>query len=63
MTLFLQYLFSLSIVLHYRSASYGKVSAADFEKFKAQMVQKKEQMLKVLKKRYFLEYTREIDIF
>jgi hypothetical protein len=62
-TLFLQYLFSLSIVLHYRSASYGKVSAADFEKFKAQMVQKKEQMLKVLKKRYFLEYTREIDIF
>ena len=53
MTLFLQYLFSLSIVLHYRSASYGKVSAADFEKFKAQMVQKKEQMLKVLKKRFF----------
>ena len=49
MTLFLQYLFTLSIVLHYRSASFGKVSAADFEKFKAQMVQKKEQMLKEAK--------------
>ena len=30
-------------------ASYGKVSAADFEKFKAQMVQKKEQMHKEAK--------------
>ena len=49
MTLFLQYLFTLSIVLHYRSASYGMVSAADFEKFKAQMVQKKEQLHKEAK--------------